>query len=324
MNYLDEIWSTISLFYSASSTQKYLKSCYEKLLHKDSESLSFQNCPTFIYYLEYAQTYYKQAEIAPLTIKPVLLFYGYIQLLKACLLTVDPNYPSSTSLLAHGVTTRKRKKQQYQFLKDEIKIQKSGLYSHLSEKLFLTKQIEGERIIMNDLLVQIPELYNELLFFNKERSYPLTAITATTYQTTNKILDTLHMSDERLETLLKKSFKLTLDVKEEKQKLYFHINRPFSYNYNHPFRFNLFTQNFHFSLSQNSHCPYLGEILIHYLLLYNLSMIARYETEWWLDLMKTNPNEDFPIIQKFLNVTLYKGPFLISKWLLEENEFIFM
>ncbi|MEH7537842.1 YaaC family protein, partial [Bacillus toyonensis] len=56
------------------------------------------------------------------------------QLFKACLLTIDPNYPESTTVLAHGVTTRKRKKQGYQFLEDEVKIQKNGLFTHVAEQ----------------------------------------------------------------------------------------------------------------------------------------------------------------------------------------------
>ncbi len=57
----------------------------------------------------------------------MLLFYGMSQLFKACLLTIDPNYPESTTVLAHGVTTRKRKKQGYQFLEDEVKVQKKWI-----------------------------------------------------------------------------------------------------------------------------------------------------------------------------------------------------
>src|SRR6476620_4268203 len=100
---------------------------------------SYQNCYPFIYYLEHAKTYYEQANIAPLSIKPILVFYGFSQLLKACLLTIDPNYPESTALLAHGVTTRKRKKQQYEFLKDEVKVQKNGLLPCVADKLFQIK-----------------------------------------------------------------------------------------------------------------------------------------------------------------------------------------
>lgn len=85
---------------------------------------SFENCYPFIYYLEHGKNYYELYKVAPFSIQPMLLFYGISQLFKACLLTIDPNYPESTTVLAHGVTTRKRKKQGYQFLEDEVKVQK--------------------------------------------------------------------------------------------------------------------------------------------------------------------------------------------------------
>ena len=44
----------------------------------------------------------------------------------------------------------------------------------------------------------------------------------------------------------------------------------------------------------------LPELISHYLVLYNLSMIARYETEWWSELLKTTPNDDYPTIIQFL------------------------
>lgn len=77
-----------------------------------------------MYFLEHGKLYYHQAINAPMSIQPILLFYGLVHLIKACLLTIDPNYPNSTSVLAHGVSTRKLKKQQYLFFQDEVKIQK--------------------------------------------------------------------------------------------------------------------------------------------------------------------------------------------------------
>ncbi len=82
----------------------------------------------------------------------MLLFYGISQLFKACLLTIDPNYPESTTVLAHGVTTRKRKKQGYQFLEDEVKVQKNGLFTHVAEQLFHMKHLESEKFNMLDLM----------------------------------------------------------------------------------------------------------------------------------------------------------------------------
>ena len=63
----------------------------------------------------------------------------------------------------------------------------------------------------------------------------------------------------------------------------------------------------------------LPDILIHYLLLYNLSMIARYETEWWFELMKTTPNTDYPFIKTFLSITEKKGPHLALEFLSERQ-----
>lgn len=123
-----------SIFRSADVAQRFLLQCYKQQQREDAVQRSYTNCYPFLYYLEHGQNFYAAARQSPLSIKPVLLFYGMVQLIKACLLTVDPDYPESTSVLAHGVSTRKRKKQGYEFLDDEVKIQKNGLFTHFSEK----------------------------------------------------------------------------------------------------------------------------------------------------------------------------------------------
>src|SRR5690554_3754272 len=150
------VWDRFSIFYSASFSQKFLQHCYKN--HHESDKLSYQNCYPFIYYLDHGKKYYEQASISPVELQPVLLFYGLVQLMKALLLTVDPLYPRTTQVLAHGVTTRKRKKNQYEFLMDEVKVQKNGLFTYFAERLFQLGQMEGEKIIMEDLLKGIPEL----------------------------------------------------------------------------------------------------------------------------------------------------------------------
>jgi hypothetical protein len=108
--------------------------------------------------VEHGKKYYTLADQAPPEIKPVLLFYGMIQLMKACILTIDPEYPESSSVLAHGLSTRKRKKRSYEFFQDEVKVQKTGLFNHFCEKLFHMKHIEGEKFMMDHLFKLIPEL----------------------------------------------------------------------------------------------------------------------------------------------------------------------
>jgi len=306
-------------FFSASSSQLFLRKHYTQLHIPNAEQKSYENCYPFIYYLEHAKTYYEQASIAPLSIQPTLTFYGFVQLLKACLLTVDPNYPESTSLLAHGVTTRKRKKQQYEFLKDEVKIQKNGLITCLAEKIFNIKQLEGEKFTMETLLKEIPEMQVNSPVHSSKQFETLT-LTHQGFLLPSSILDHYQMTSSRFVEFLSSKIKLTLSLEENKKDLIITPKDALYYNGNSPIRYNTYSNNFMLSLNKQSPCYVLPELILHYLVLYNLSMIARYETEWWSELFKTMPNDDYPTIIQFLKITPSKTIFLVSKWLNEFNK----
>lgn len=300
-------------FFSASSSQLFLKKCYNQLRISEAEKKSYQNCYPFLYYLEHAKTYYEQANISPLAIKPILLFYGFVQLLKACLLTVDPNYPESTSLLAHGVTTRKRKKQQYEFLKDEVKVQKNGLLPCIAEKLFQIKQLEGEKFTMEDLIREIPEMQCSSLFSKK--NFEMLTPNGNGYLLPNSILDHYQMTSNRFLDFIQNKSKQTFVLQEKSEGLLLESDKVLLHNSSSPIRYHTDYQIFMLSLNKHSNSYLLPELISHYIILYNLSMISRYETEWWLELIKTMPNDDYPTILQFLKATQYKTLFLVYNWL---------
>jgi hypothetical protein len=303
------VWESLSCFHSAETAQNYLRKCYQKTDLKEADVQSYNNCYPFIYYLEQGELYFKQALLTPLSIQPILLFYGYIHLIKACVLTIDPFYPQNTSVLAHGVTSRKRKKQQYSFLKDEIKIQKNGLLSHFAQEMFHVKHLEAEKFQMGDLLSQIPEMDDTFqLVLSKRTQFPI-------YQqdrflsVPNEILDHYHMSKERLAQFLKEKTANKIDIQDGR----LHLLAPDPIELP-PIRLN--TRNNQYSISVDRSEAYtLPEPIIHYLLLYNLSMIARYETEWWSELLKSNSSDDYPIIKNFLCLSLEKPPILVKNYL---------
>lgn len=307
-------WKNFSRFFSAENTQSYLKKKYISNKLASPEQKGFENCYTFLYYLEHGQIYYQQAEKSPLILKPILLFYGLVHLIKACILTIDPLYPENTSVLAHGVTARKRKKQNYLFFQDEVKFQRNGLFPFMSEKMFHMKHLEGDKKTMEELFRQIPELNH--LFFQLEGKRTVTTL----QQDENgqlfipeKILDNYHMTENRFKEFLLSQFPELISISNDK--LAFTLkNSPFKKPA--PVKYDLEKHFFTLSLYKDSdfHFP---ELLIHYLLLYNLSMIARYETEWWGELTKMMPTKDYPFIESFLNVTQKKGPFLIYHFLME-------
>lgn len=292
---------------------------------EDSEKKSYENCYPFIYYLDHGKSYYQLAKQAPLSIKPILLFYGMVQLLKACLLTVDPEYPESSTVLAHGVTTRKRKKQNYDFLKDEVKIQKSGLFSHIFVKMFHVKHsLNAEKYTMEFLLARIPEL-NHLfqVCLEKQQSYRVAGLQDNMLFIPIKILDNLHMTMDRFSSYLKQTlpFKHELVVMNDKkqlQSIQVQLNSTINLNNCSPIQFNCFDNTWHIPVEKEQFLL-LPEMLTHYLLLYNLSMISRYETEWWSELLHGFDSLDYPFIDYFINITAVKIPYLIQQYL--QNNF---
>ncbi|GAA0337194.1 YaaC family protein [Bacillus carboniphilus] len=309
------IWSKIDIFMSSTFVQKQLKGYYEK--HNIDPQKSYENTYRFMYFLEQGKVYYQQADMSPISIKPTLLFYGFIHLIKACILLVDADYPETTSVLAHGVTARKRKKQNYSFLQDEIKTQKNGLFPHMCLKMFHMKHLEGEKWAMDELLKEIPEIgdYIEQLLEDKPNTLVEQSINKVIIP--DHILDNYYVSIGGFVQYLSTFFESTSIQTNSQQKQHQLIfSKPtFQGDYESlPFRYHLERNQYCLRTKRTTLQSY-PELLIHYLLLYNLSMIARYETDWWCDLIKTMPNEEYPLISAFLQITTIKGPYLVWKYL---------
>lgn len=317
---MNTIWQAFSIFHSSINVQKYLLKSYSKLGLTTPEKKSYDNCYPFIYYLEHAKNYYQLATQSPISIKPILLFYGMVQLLKACLLTVDPEYPESSTVLAHGVSTRKRKKRNYDFLKDEVKIQKTGLFPHFSEKMFHVKQLEAEKYTMESLLARIPELSNLFeLSLEKILSYKIGQIDDLNLFIPINILDDLKMTHSRFTSFLNQSLPFQhqiFEINESDKEKFIQVSmkeyiNPMKCS---PLQYHSYKQSFYIP-NHREHFSIFPEIMTHYLLLYNLSMISRYETEWWSDLLHGYNSLDYPFIHNFLNITLDKIPSLIYQYI---------
>ena len=319
MTNMETGWGFLDLLLSASTTQPYLLQRYEALGYAEAKEASYLNCSTFIHYIEHARIHYQCAETVPCSIRPNLLFYGYIQLLKACLLTVDPLYPSSTALLAHGVSTRKRKKKQYEFLSDEIKIQKEGLFSFMADKMFHMKHLENDKLSMQSLLAEIPEMHEELHYFQKPGTFALKKVNDGVYTIHPRLLESYKTTPYGLEAFISGAINQKVIIEEEPQSLYLYTGQALQIDGRPPFRYNTKTGEYHISSQKQEKGFLFSDIMIQYLLLYNLSMIARYETDWWLDLLKTSPNEDYPLIIRFMDVAQQKGPFLVNQWLKKDS-----
>ncbi|WP_100405896.1 YaaC family protein [Bacillus solitudinis] len=302
-------------FYSASYTRSFLTECYDFQKIEQPKAKGYQTSYSFLYHLHHGQLYFEQASNAPIEIKPILLFYGLVQFMKACILTRDPLYPESTQVLAHGVTSRKRKKTAYRFLDDEVKIQRTGLYSHFLDKMFHMKQIDGEKYRMDCLLKQIPELHDLFLLIQKTDVSIKGESRNNSIVFSSQILNSHHMTPKRFEQHISQYKPLwnlnqvSVTCSEAKDKLTVQFNQHFTSSFLPPFLIS--AEKDYFLLNKKENYYLLPEITVHYLLLYNLSMISRYETEWWGELIHTIDGNDLPFILHFLDVTQQKIPLFL-------------
>ncbi|TSB44663.1 YaaC family protein [Alkalicoccobacillus porphyridii] len=304
-------------FESISYTKRFLTNCYEKQSYAQARKLSYHTSFSFIYHLQQGRLYFEQARTAPIQIQPVLLFYGTVQMLKACVLTSDPFYPENSAILAHGVTTRKRKKQGYRFLDDEIKVQKNGLFLHSLNKMFHVKQPATEKYKMIFLFKQISEMHSLFsTIYNQTISLPVTH-RPQSFSVSSILLDDLHMTANRFGLFLEQQeqkpglwFNRQIGIQTTKQSLTIPLNiKPTLYQ-TPPWLTSKGGQ--HSILRKREDLCTLPELSIHYLLLYNLSMICRYEAEWWGELLHTFDGDDLPFIKQYLFIAKDKLPFLFE------------
>ncbi|MDQ0233555.1 YaaC family protein [Metabacillus malikii] len=305
-------WGRLLSYHSTELIQKKLFECYKELPIDNINETSYNNCYRFIYFLKHGENFFKQAEHSPYSIQPMLLFYGVSQLIKACLLTVDPNYPETSSVLAHGVSSRKRKKQQYSFLKDEVKIQKNGLFPHIAKKLYNINHLETEKYSMEYLFKHIAEMDEIITFHTSKSCFNKVEFKDNFFILTDQISQHYHLSAYRFAEYLcdKYGFSIFKNINNEvyitkEGGMYYDI-QPFSYN---------MSDQLYYLPSDRDSLSLLPELLSHYLILYNLSMISRYETEWWYDLLLTAPNSDYPFILRYLEIVKRKIPFFVYEFL---------
>jgi hypothetical protein len=333
-NPYEKMWDTYVYFESEPITKSYLEKLYDKRNIVESKRLAFQNTPKFIYFVKQAREYFHTAKESHILVKPLLVYYGMMGLIKSVVLTMDPTYPSNTSVLRHGITTRKIKKLDYVFHEDEIKIQKEGLVPHFHR--LITGQTNCSKYRIKDLLSLIPELHET--FFRLYDHTPIEPLFITGHRDSSTGNTVIYISKNILEITNGDNEKLLMWINSQNQgKGYFQwggggVSGLVQLQWKHPEKIHvydcpdgfanpLFRQDYkgnHFLYKSHDQNVLLPEILVQYLLMYNLGMLCRYETELWGEIIFSFSSGDMFMINELLNVTLRKFPNLIMNLLLDE------
>lgn len=206
---------------------------------------------------------------------------------------------------------------------DEVKIQRNGLFTHLATKMFHMKLPE-EKHSMLALLKEIPELSSLFKRMKGQASQLPVYLHKESFHISHTVLDHYHMTKERFIQQAIGKWQIPIDLEsvvEEDKLIKFGLREPLDEHKSIglPFRYDYRSGTYTLSMQKDEPSQMLPDMLILYLLLYNLSMIARYEIDWWTELFKEMGHQDLPFIKGLMEIAESKIPLLIGEWLLEKD-----
>ncbi|MCH5585028.1 YaaC family protein [Shimazuella sp. AN120528] len=300
---------SFELLKNEATARNFLIKKYPK---SEAKTLAYRNVHAFTSYIKQGMALFQTAKQSDFWSSSFLLYYGMMSLLKGFALSIDPNYPHSTTILQHGLTSPKRKKEPYRFFYDEVRVQKDGFFPYLCN-LFSHPVPAGERFKLELLCSFIPDL--QILYQHLDLK---THWWNVTYQNGTltcpiAVLDQLCISAE--------SFVYRLNHK--KPAVCFSIHsitdqsfqlKPVGTNdiLGHPWlRQNRQGKLYLWNASHTSIDP-LPEILTYYALFFSLSMLCRYDPPVWFELNNDIEKEQL-IIQQLIDLALHNFPDLLHQ-----------
>lgn len=331
---MNSAWKMFRFFETEPTARKYLTACYDSLGLEHAERLAFQQSSRFLFLWKQARQFYTTAAEADLSIQPLLLFYGCSHLLKGLLLTRDPSYPQNSRVLQHGVTTRKLKRNNYLLLEDEVRPQKEGFFALLA-KLFHLSPMQ-DRYSIHDLFASIPAFSNVYAALTEKPQHwlqvPWSKIHAVEQAPSDcqpwvqiafpEAMDgPLAYSPETflqyINRVAPEGSGLPLCRAEANSKRLLLPASALSQLEQHPlFRWQK-RRLFFWNGSPDSLPP--PEWASHFLLLYLLSMLCRYETEWWGELVLSHGLAERYLVELFLEHHMSSYPTVIMKQIQQKN-----
>lgn len=312
--------SIFTFLTSQETAQQFLYQCYQNLpgiKTTDIELKSYENCQSFMYYLDHGRKLYKTGEQVDILFRPTLFFYGMSHFMKAVLLTKRPYYPESTKMLAHGVSSRKRKKKAYTFMDDEVKIQHHGLLPYYAKHILNMERWPFEKVKMKSMFSLIPELHMLFQLNHDEQLVPVGHVHGEILHFPNSLLDQYHVTAQAFIKRIKTFLPKMNSIEIEQNHISIELAQPFTDINNHPFFMDQ-KRRIYFPRFRDIFFP-ISKLIVHYLLLYNLSMLSRYEAGWWGDLMVTKAEIDYPFIVEYLQIAAQNVPNLFGSYFIEQT-----
>jgi hypothetical protein len=123
------------------------------------ETALYQSAPKVAASARQATNFQVAARTADISIQPLLSYYALLHWMKTVLYLHDLNYPPSSSVLQHGLSLRRSKRHTYRWPLEALHVYKEGVLQSYAELTGLTRPLPA-RFIVGDVVGSLPRICN--------------------------------------------------------------------------------------------------------------------------------------------------------------------
>ncbi len=306
---INEIWSMLGYFESKFNCEKYL----EDKFGSDLEGLS-DTANSLSYTVGSAREFYDAADGVSVLTRPLLLFYGMIDLSKALFISTHGKKSPSRS---HGLQSIKEWNGEISEL--SVKVSKDGTFPQF-HGCYCKDSIRYKTLALKELFSQIPEIKTEFETIYNEKSR---ALYTSPGEYGIEIIDSELEKYGDLDYLLNQipgfSEKYRIVNKSEERCWLINIQ----YRTPDLMKRSISGDKYFVLPIVKEDVLLLPEMSVHYLIMYLLGMISRYQPEEWGKVITGEDSGEIYFLKKFLYVTRRKFPNLVLNEL-RDREFFFV
>jgi hypothetical protein len=313
-NAVKEIWSMLGFFESEYNVGTYLTTRFQQI---QSSSEFQERLPelklTIAYTVRTAREYYTAAEGVTDLTRPLLLFYGMSNLAKVLFMCKHGKLSPSRS---HGLTDVD---ESLDFAEQLVEINQDGTFP-MFHGCFSKQNLKGISFSLRELLSLVPELKPNFEAIYKQKSNSIRIY--------NVKFGTRFSDPEFKKYEWLKILKITPDFGDNYRHFQF-FDEGATLFHTANIEKELFIsaglsgeEYFVLPLLKKQKSVILPELSTHYLIMYLLSILCRYTSKKWLELLMGTKSGEMYIVEKFLEVSFRKFPNLILNQLHDEK-FIF-
>jgi YaaC-like Protein len=241
------------------------------------------------------------ATLANFAIQPLLRYYALLHGMKTVLYALDLSYPNSSSVLQHGVSVRRTKREAYAWPKESVHVYKEGVLQSFAA--FHEHELPiGSRITVGHLLGYLPGLHHGIAHMYPEYHHVYPVVPASNIGIEHRDICFVPRSIASNRSLTVEEWKAsycaclgisdhnTLLSEKEPDGL---LAIPYP-SARHPW----VTHHKQLTYIYDNH-P-LPEWLIHFVVLYTLSALCRYNPTEWSDITLWHNDADAYLIREYL------------------------